>query len=471
MGQATLQTQTSPRAKNATRTLAIECTKEPSAAPVSGRVTDVAMQFGLPVLPPSQRVLEPLTVTVGRGRIVFIVGPSGSGKSTALNLIKKRFRSVQDVGRVRFPVGRSVVDVVCQGESLSRAIQLLGACGLGESPLWVRLPHELSDGQQFRARLARAIGMLDRSRSASPIVCDEFCSGLHRRLAKSIAFNLRKLVSRRGLSLILACSDDDILTDLQPDLTVRLLGHGQHELIERKPRQRSISFLRRLVVEPGRKSDYESFAAMHYRATDELGFVDKVFVLRERSSRDLLGIVVYSHGPLELSLRNKATGGRFLRNPTRLNCQMRILRRLVIHPDVRGCGIGHRLVSKTLPRVGTRFVECLASMGEVNPVFERAGMTRIGTCPVPSNRSRFLGELRAMDVDPFAREFVMQVSRRPRVRRIVSQLVYQWYQATTADGEKRVARQSPEFLAQTFRGLIGTRPVYFLWERPRKTRR
>ena len=116
--------------------------------------------------------------------------------------------------------------------------------------------------------------------------------------------------------------------------------------------------------------------------------------------------------------------------------------------------------------VGTRYVECLASMGEVNPVFEKAGMTRIGTCDMPPRRARMLDELERLGADPFGRNFVMQVCRRPRVRRIVADLVYQWYQATTAGGEKRVARQSPELLAQTFRGLVGSRPVYFLWQRP-----
>ena len=52
---------------------------------------------------------------------------------------------------------------------------------------------------------------------------------------------------------------------------------------------RPISFHRRLRIEPGRKRDYEAFAGMHYRATDELGFVDKVFVMRDGRAGDLLG--------------------------------------------------------------------------------------------------------------------------------------------------------------------------------------
>ena len=204
---------------------------------------------------------------------------------------------------------------------------------------------------------------------------------------------------------------------------------------------------------------------MHYRATDELGFVDKVFVLRDGADGDTLGIVVYAHSPLELRLRNQATDKRFSRNPQRVNRELRILRRLVVHPDVRGCGVGYHLVRQTLPAVGTPYVECLATMGEFNPVFEKAGMRRIGQCGITRNRLAALDALRAMDVDPNSREFPMQVCRRRRVRAIVTRMVADWYRATTGGGESRIERQSPQTLAQTFRGLIGSRPVYYLWKK------
>jgi hypothetical protein len=151
---------------------------------------------------------------------------------------------------------------------------------------------------------------------------------------------------------------------------------------------------------------------------------------------------------------------------------LRILRRLVIHPDVRGCGLGHYLVRRTLPMVGTDYVECLATMGEYNPVFERAGMRRVGQYEIAAPRKVALEKLREMGVDPNAADFAVIVARRPRVRHIVARIVYEWYEATTAGGERRVARQSPQFLAQTFRGLIASRPVYYLWQRTkRRTRR
>ena len=175
--------------------------------------------------------------------------------------------------------------------------------------------------------------------------------------------------------------------------------------------------------------------------------------------------MVYAHSPLELALRNQATDRRFSRNPKLLNRRFRILRRLIIHPDVRGCGLGHYLVRRTLPQVGTEYVECLAAMGEFNPVFERAGMRRIGQYEVPARRRAALEKLRAMNVDIHSAEFPALVSRRRRIREIVARVVYDWYAGTTGGGRTRVARQSPRTLAQTFRGLIATRPVYYLWRK------
>jgi hypothetical protein len=337
---------------------------------------------------------------------------------------------------------------------------------MGDAHLWVRPFAVLSDGEKFRARLARAIALHTRAGAAAPLLCDEFCSMLHRRAAKAIGYGLRKIVTRRGLSVVVACSSDDIIGDLQPDTIVRLYGSGRCAVEQRNVRPgKPLSMRRRMRIHPGTKRDYNAFASMHYRASDELGFVDKVFVMREGNDGHPVGIVVYSHPPLELSLRNRATGGRFSRNPKRLNRSLRILRRLVIHPDLRGCGLGHYLVKKTLPQIGTEFVECLAAMGEFNPVFEKAGMTRIGQCDIPEKRRAALASLQELDVDPNSREFAVQVCRRRRVREIVARVVRDWYAATTGGGESRVERQSPQLLAQTFRGLIGTRPVYYLWRR------
>ncbi len=444
----------------------VECVREQKLGRPSRRTAEVGLQFGIPLFGSKTTVVGSTRIPLESGKIVLLIGPSGSGKTSALGQIERQSPGGCVVHRVVFPKDAAIIDRVAPWADLSESISVLTTCGMGEPHLWVRRFGELSDGEKFRAQLARAVALQTRARAVAPLLCDEFCSVLHRRAAKAISYNLRKLVKRRNLLAVLACSNEDIIADLQPHVVVRLKGNGRCEVKNPDLRfGRRPSFLRRLKIERGTVRDYDEFASMHYRATDELGFVDKVFVLRDGAGGDALGIVVYGHSPLELRLRNEATNKRFSRNPKRINRELRILRRLVVHPDVRGCGMGYYLVRKTLPLVGTRYVECLAAMGEFNPVFEKAGMARIGQCKISRNRSVALEALRAMDIDPNSREFPMQVCRRRRVREIVTRVVHDWYCATTAGGESRVEHQSPHTLAQTFRGLIGSRPVYYLWKK------
>ncbi len=453
----------------------LTCVRQSGPVRTSTRTAQVHLRFGVPPGEQPVSIASGASIRLGPGRIVLLTGPSGSGKSSALSAIESQFAAACNVQRVGFSVDCGIIDEVAPHGDLAEAASILTVCGLGEAGLWLRPFEALSEGERFRARLARAIS-LQGNRSVhldaplvAPLLCDEFCSGLHRRAAKAIAHNLRKLVTRHGLCIVVACSTDDLTADLDPDTLVQFSASGSCGVSDRTPHTNAApSFRRKLRIEPGVKRDYENFAGMHYRSTDELGFVDRVFVLRDGAGGDPLGIVVYSHAALELSLRNKATNGWFSRNPQRVNKHLRVLRRLVIHPDVRGCGLGHHLVRKTMPLLGTEYVECLAAMGEFNPVFERAGMIRVGQYDAPPGPQVALDLLRAMDVDPHSVEFAIQVARRPAVRTVVAHAVADWYSATTAGGEKRVERQSPEVLARTFRGLIGVRPVYYLWCRGRK---
>jgi len=440
--------------------------RRPTPGRATRRVSEVGIRFGIPLFASDATLLNPTRVSIEPGRIALLTGPSGSGKSSALAEVERQAGGACVVDRVSFPRDAAIIDGIAPWGEMKEAISWLTACGIGEPRLWLRRFEELSDGERFRAKLARGLALHSRCGGGVPLICDEFCSNLHRRLARAISLNLHKLAARRRLNIFLACCNDDVAAELRPQYILRLTGNGRCG-VERPswPRGRRARLLRSLRIERGSRRDYGDFAAMHYRSGDELGFVDKVFRVRQRAGSDTLGIVVYCHSPLNLRLRNEATAGRFCGDARRLNRELRILRRLVVHPDVRGCGVGHYLVRRTLPLVGTPFVECLAGMGEFNPVFEKAGMTRVGQYEVSRRCRAALDELKSMDVNPNGRDFVLQVCRMPGVRAIVAGVVYRWYRATTGGGEWRVARQSPERLAHTFRSLLGSRPMYYLWKR------
>ena len=116
-------------------------------------------------------------------------------------------------------------------------------------------PARLSEGQRYRFRMAMALATASRERKRpeeSPpvayapgshwIACDEFTATLERSLAKVVAFNLRKQVSRTGVGLLAATTHDDIAADLQPDLLVRCSdGHIE---AERREHRRTAHLLR-----------------------------------------------------------------------------------------------------------------------------------------------------------------------------------------------------------------------------------
>ena len=434
----------------------------------SPRVLEVVLRFGQPAAGGVRVIADGLRLTFAPGTITLVLGPSGAGKSSLLAAVAEALPGTRSIDAECFPADVAVIDAVAPTRPVAEAMRALTACGLGEPCCWTRRFSQLSEGERFRARLARAITLHRRAGTEAPLLCDEFGARLHVRLARATAFNLRKLATRERLRLVVACSREDLAVDLQPDTVVRLGPSGVESVSARQglaAGEPEFSLWRALRIEPGGLKDYAALGRMHYRADSAVGFVDKVFVCRESPGGEVLGAVVYGRPALELSRRNACTAGRFVRRPDLLNREVRSIKRLVVHPDVRGCGIAHRLVRATLPMVGTRFVETLAAMGEVNPVFEKAGMTRVGCTEPPASMRAALSRLARMGVDPLDADFAAQVRARPAVRQVVVEAVRAWYRATTGGLAERRCRQADGRLPQVFRQLAGSRPVYYIWAR------
>ncbi len=130
------------------------------------------------------------------------------------------------------------------------------------------------------------------------MMCDEFGSVLHRRLAKAIAYGLRKIVTRRRLVAVVACSNEDIIADLQPDTIAWLKGGGRCAIEERSVQpNRPFSLRRRLRIEPGSKRDYESFASMHSRASAVAMLLLKATAALVRDDTTQVSLSILSYAP------------------------------------------------------------------------------------------------------------------------------------------------------------------------------
>ena len=175
----------------------------------------------------------------------------------------------------------------------------LGGCGLSEARLLLRTPAELSEGQRYRFRLAYAL-----SSASQWVAVDEFTATLDRTLAKVVAFNVRKLVSRTGVGVLAATTHDDIVEDLQPDMWVRC-GDGWIEAERRSWKRQPISFANELWLSDGTGADWPHFARWHYRGHD-LAFTRRVILLWH--DREPVGICVFATPAASLSARTRFFG-------------------------------------------------------------------------------------------------------------------------------------------------------------------
>jgi ABC-type ATPase with predicted acetyltransferase domain len=205
----------------------------PAALPPAGRkAAELIRLFGIRPSRLSSQAAGPLTLEVRAGEIVFITGASGAGKSALLNALYAQAPEEERVRLEEMPLeeGQSVID--CMGEDGDRPLLLcletLNKAGLSDVFCMLREPRRLSEGQQARYRLARALMSGRRL-----IFADEFTSSMDRITAAVIAYNIRKTARRIGTSFILASCHEDILPELRPETLIIRHGSGKTEIVYR----------------------------------------------------------------------------------------------------------------------------------------------------------------------------------------------------------------------------------------------
>lgn len=185
--------------------------------PRSDRILEVAESFGIGLDDKEFVIFDNLELEVKQGDVVYITGQSGSGKSLLLKELEKqmseRGKKVINLDRVEYDDERPIIDQI--GRNTNDAIRLLGTAGINDAYLYVRRPSELSDGQRYRFKLAKAI-----ETGADVWVADEFMAVLDRTAAKVIAYSVQKTARKVGATLIVATTHTDMVQDLGPDLYI-----------------------------------------------------------------------------------------------------------------------------------------------------------------------------------------------------------------------------------------------------------
>lgn len=96
-------------------------------------------------------------------------------------------------------------------------VAILSSVGFSSPPAWLRPFSALSNGEQFRATMARVLA----ENSAGIAVVDEFTSVVDRTVAQIGSCAIAKAVRRRGQKFIAVGCHEDVLEWLQPDWVYR----------------------------------------------------------------------------------------------------------------------------------------------------------------------------------------------------------------------------------------------------------
>jgi hypothetical protein len=185
--------------------------------------------------------------------IGMIVGPSGSGKST---LAREMFGQ-QLISGYDWSPDRSIVDDFPASLGIKQITALLSQVGFSSPPSWLRPFRCLSNGEQFRVTLARAM-----AENSDLFVIDEFTSVVDRTVAQIGSAALAKAIRSTDRKMIAVGVHYDVIEWLQPDW---IYEPHTNQFSWRLLRRRPDINLEIVRCEP---SAWNLFHRHHYLATD-----------------------------------------------------------------------------------------------------------------------------------------------------------------------------------------------------------
>jgi ABC-type lipoprotein export system ATPase subunit len=237
--------------------------------------------------------------------IGVIVGPSGSGKTTiARRAFGENFDKISP-----WPSDQSILDAFPADMSTRDIIDLLSSVGFSSPPAWLRPFAALSNGQQFRANLARLL-----AESTDCAVMDEFTSVVDRTVARISSAAVARCVRKRNRKFVAITCHYDVLKWLQPDWIVEM---PTGNLSRRRLRRPTI----RLQIVRCHSSAWELFKGHHYLSASLHRSAQCFAALIDGNPAAFVAVLAFPH-PQSPGWREH---------------------RCVCLPDFQGVGIGHAL--------------------------------------------------------------------------------------------------------------------------------
>lgn len=152
-----------------------------------------------------------LDIDDGDWQIGVVVGPSGSGKTS----LGRQIFAAGDAAfwQPEWPADKPIIDAIAPTGDFDAVTGALAAVGLGSVPSWLRPYAVLSNGERFRADLARLV-----CEQPAETVVDEFTSVVDRQIARFGALAFAKAWRRTtGCRVALLTPHYDVIEWLEPD--------------------------------------------------------------------------------------------------------------------------------------------------------------------------------------------------------------------------------------------------------------